>query len=258
MPVITLTTDFGNRDYYAGMLKGTMLTLLPGATIVDISNNIQPFNITEAAFVLKNSFYSFPEGSVHVICVNDQDDRQIKYIAATWKKHFFVGFDNGTLSMIFDEKPEAAVELAHPSQNGTTAFLWKNVFAKAACHLAQGRELSELGKPVTELAVKTGLTPAVHESLIKGNVIYVDSFNNLVVNITKDLFGKLQAGRNYTISFRREKITTISESYRDVPEGEMVCMFNSAGYLEIAINSGKASSLLGLNVGDAVLIDFET
>lgn len=258
MPVVTLTTDFGPRDYYAGMLKGTMLSLCPGLTVVDISHFIQPFNITEAAFVLKNAFPSFPEGTVHVVSVNDQDDRKVKYIAAEYRKHFFIGFDNGIFSMIFDRQPDALVEIARNEHNGSVAsFPWKEVFAKTACILARDKKISEAGKPLREMKVKTGLTPVVQESLIRGSIIYVDSFDNLVVNISKDLFGSVRRQRNYSISFRREKITTISQSYHDVPEGEMLCLFNSAGYLEIAINSGKASRLLGLNVGDTVLIDFE-
>ena len=257
MPIVTLTTDFGTKDYYAGMLKGTMLSLCGNLTIVDISHNIQPFNITEAAFVLKNAFSSFPEGTVHVVSVNDQDDRAVRYIAAEYLKHFFIGFDNGLFSMIFEKEPDAVVEIVHGQNGSVASFPWKNIFARAACALAQDKKISAIGKPAREILTKTGLTPVVQESLIRGSVIYVDSFHNLVVNVNKDLFGKIRKERNYTISFRREKITGISDSYHDVPEGEMLCLFNSAGYMEIAINSGKAGNLLGLNIGDTVQIDFE-
>ncbi|HXH19851.1 MAG TPA: SAM-dependent chlorinase/fluorinase [Chitinophagales bacterium] len=258
MPIVTLTTDFGTKDYFVGMLKGTMLRLCANLTIIDISHNIQPFNITEAAFVLKNSFSSFPDGTVHVVSVNDQDERTVRYIAAEYRKHFFIGFDNGILSMIFEKKPDAIVEISHEGQNGTMpSFPWKNVFAKAACRIAEEGKIADIGKPLNALLTKTGLTPVVQDSLIRGSIIYIDSFHNVVVNVSKELFESLRRDRNYTISFRREKITSISESYHDVPEGEKLCLFNSAGYLEIAINSGKASSLLGLNIGDTVLIDFE-
>jgi len=258
VPLVTLTTDFGTKDYYVGMLKGMMLKHLSNLTIIDISHNIQPFNITEAAFVLKNSWSSFPDGTVHLVSVNDEDERLVRYIAAGYRQHFFIGFDNGILSMVFDREPDTIVELARQGQNGSSAsFSWKNIFTKAACMLAQGKHISEIGKPLKELHKKTGLTPVVQDSLIRGSVIYVDSFHNVVVNINKELFGKVQNNRSYSISFRREKIKAISKSYHDVEEGELLCLFNSAGYLEIAINSGKASNLLGLNVGDTVQIDFE-
>jgi S-adenosylmethionine hydrolase len=258
VPIVTLTTDFGAKDYHVGMLKGAMLSLNESLTIVDISHYIQPFNVTEAAFVLKNSFYSFPKGTVHLVTVNNEDDRTAKYIAAAYHGYFFLGFDNGLFSMVFDSHPDAVVEVLHARQNGSAAsFPWKNVFAKAACALAKSGKLDEVGKPLKEIQSKIGLIPIVQESLIRGSIIYVDAFHNMVVNVSKDLFSKARRERNYTISFRREKISNISESYHDVEEGEMLCLFNSAGYLEIAVNSGKASNLLGLNVGDTVQIDFE-
>lgn len=258
MPIVTLITDFGAKDYYVGMLKGAMLNINERLTIVDISHYIQPFNITEAAFVLKNSFHSFPKGTVHLVTVNNEDDRTAKYIAAAYQGHFFLGFDNGLFSMVFDSQPDAVVEVLHAGQNGTAAsFPWKNVFAQAVCALAKSGKLEEVGKPLKEIQARTGLTPTVQESLIRGSIIYVDAFNNVIVNVSKDLFSKTRRERSYTISFRREKISNISESYHDVEEGEKLCLFNSAGYLEIAVNSGKASNLLGLNIGDTVQIEFE-
>ncbi len=258
MPIVTLTTDFGIKDYYVGMLKGAMLNINDRLAVVDISHYIQPFNITEAAFVLKNSFYSFPKGTVHLVTVNNEDDRTAKYIAAEYQGHFFLGFDNGLFSMVFDRQPDAVAEVIHAGQNGSAAsFPWKNIFAKAACALAKSGRLDDVGKPLKEIQTRTGLAPTVQESLIRGSIIYIDAFHNVIINVSKDLFSKTRRERSYTISFRREKISNISESYHDVEEGEMLCLFNSAGYLEIAINSGKASNLLGLNIGDTVLIDFE-
>lgn len=261
MPVVTLTTDFGSKDYFVGALKGELLKLYSNLTIVDVSHHIKPFNITEASFVLKNAYPSFPEGSVHVVTVNDQDDRIARYIAAEYEKHFFIGMDNGLFNMIFNHPPDGIAELPAFMMNGTlTTYPGKKIFAKAACELALGKKIGELGKPVAELTKRLGLEPVVQESLIRGTVIHIDSFQNVIVNITRELFSRVRGKRDFSISYRSkrtEAIDTISESYYDVPQGYRLCLFNSSGYLEIAIHCGEAGSLLGLKVGDYVQIDFQ-
>lgn len=261
MPIVTLTTDFGNRDFYAGALKGELLQAAPGLTVIDISHNIKPYSISEAAFVLKNAFTSFPEGTVHVVTVNDQDKRHIRFIAAEYEKHFFVGMDNGIFTMVFNNPPTDIVQLPAHGQNGIlTTYPSRKILAAAASKIATGTKLSDLGSPVTALNKRMGLEPVIQESLIRGTVIHVDSFQNVIVNITKDLFDRVRNNRNFSVSYRSkrsEAISAISENYFDVPPGERVCLFNSSGYLEIAINCGEASSLLGIKVGDYVLVDFE-
>lgn len=261
MPIVTLTTDLGNKDYYAGALKGELLQSAPGLTVIDISHNIKPYNISEAAFVLKNAFSSFPEGTVHVVTVNDLDERQIRFIAAEYEKQYFVGMDNGIFTMVFNTPPSDIVQLPGQSQNGVmTTYPSRKILAAAASKLASGAKLSDLGTPVTALNKRMGLEPVIQESLIRGTVIHVDSFQNVIVNITKDLFTRVRNNRNFSVSYRSkrsEAISEINESYFDVPAGERVCLFNSSGYLEIAINCGEASSLLGIKVGDYVLVDFE-
>jgi S-adenosylmethionine hydrolase len=261
VPVVTLTTDFGDKDYYAGALKGELLQAFPGITIVDISHNIKPYNISEAAFVLRNSYASFPAGTVHIVTVNDQDERNIRYIAAEYESQYFLGLDNGIFTMVFNGPPANIVEIPSHKQNGTlVTFPTKRIFSKAASQLCAGTPLAELGTALTSLNKRMGLEPVVQESLIRGTVIHVDSFQNVIVNVTKDLFTRVRNNRNFSVSYRSkrsEAISAINDSYYDVPQGERVCLFNSSGYLEIAINCGEASSLLGIKVGDYVLIDFE-
>ncbi len=262
MPIVTLTTDFGNKDHTAGALKGILLRQNESVRIVDITHNIKPFNIAEAAFVLKNAYTSFPEGTVHINTVNDEDIRVVRYIAARHNNHYFIGFDNGLFAMIFnDQEPETAIELTVPEQNGT-AFSqhWKNAFATTAAQLLSGQDISKLGRTITEIKRKVGVFPTIQESVLRGTVIYIDTFQNVIINVSKDVFKRVRQDRDFTIRYRNrtgETINSISESYHDVPQGESLCRFNSAGYLEIAINSGKASSLLGLKVGDYVQIDFQ-
>lgn len=261
MAVVTLTTDFGNKDYYVGSLKGELLKAFPGFTIVDISHHIKPYSITEAAFVLKNAFANFPQGTIHIVTVNDQDERGIRFVAAGYEQQFFIGLDNGIFNMLFSHAPEGIVELPSHGQNGTLAsYPGKKIFAAAAGQLAAGKQLTEIGIPITSLNQRMSLEPVVQESLIRGTVIHIDSFQNVIVNVTKDLFTQVRNNRRFSITHRSrhgENISAISESYFDVPQGEKLCLFNSSGYLEIAINCGEASSLLGIKTGDYISIDFE-
>lgn len=261
MPVVTLTTDFGDKDYYVGALKGELLKAFSGFTIIDISHHIKPYSITEAAFVLKNAHASFPAGTIHLVTVNDQDEREIRFIAAQYAQQYFIGLDNGLLNMVFSNPPDAIVELPSHKQNGTlTAFPGKKIFATAAGLLAAGTPLSATGVPITSLNQRLSLEPIVQDTLIRGTVVHVDSYQNVIVNVTKDLFSRVRNNRNFSITYRsrrKEVISVINENYHDVPRGERVCLFNSSGYLEIAINCGEASGLLGIKTGDYVSIEFE-
>ncbi|MEO6151011.1 MAG: SAM hydroxide adenosyltransferase, partial [Mucilaginibacter sp.] len=137
-------------------------------------------------------------------------------------------------------------------------FPLADIFVKAACHLAKGGDIEEIGLQVSEVEKKMNLQPVVEKNLIKGAVIYIDSFQNVITNVTKEFFNTVQQGRRFTLYFKRnETINNLSWHYNEVPEGEKLCLFGISDHLEIAINKGNASGLLGLNLGDSVIIDFE-
>lgn len=258
MPIITLTTDLGDKDIYQAALKGSILKLQPTVNIVDITHSISAFNVQQAAFVLKNSFYYFPDNTVHLIGIDTVYNDETRYLAIRYKKHFFVGADNGIFSLMFDTPPDEMVEINIMQDLKFLHFPLADIFVKAACHLAAGGELSKIGIPVTETEKKMTLQPIIEKNMIKGSVIYIDSFQNVITNITKEFFNRIQKGRNFTLYFKRnETIKRLSWHYNEVPEGEKLCLFGISDHLEIAINKGKASGLLGLNLGDSVIIDFE-
>jgi S-adenosylmethionine hydrolase len=257
MAIITLTTDLGYKDFYQAALKGSILTLLPNVNIIDITHNISAFNIPQAAFVLKNAFPYFPKGTVHLIGINSVFDEKTKYLAVNYKGHYFVGSDNGVFSLIFDEHPSEIVELSIMQDLKFLHFPLTDIFAKAACHLAAGGTMKEIGIPVDELEEKVHLQPVIEHNVIKGSVIYIDSFQNVITNISKDLFSKIQQNRDFMLYFRKnESISQLSWHYNEVPEGEKLCLFGISNYLEIAINKGNASGLLGLHLGDIVRVEF--
>jgi S-adenosyl-L-methionine hydrolase (adenosine-forming) len=258
MAIITLTTDLGDKDIYQAALKGSILKLLPTVTIVDITHSVAAFNVQQAAFILKNSYYYFPEGSVHLIGIDTVFNEQTRYLAVQYNNHFFIGADNGIFSLMFNDAPDEMVELNIMQDLKFLHFPLADIFVKAAVHMAKGGKLTEIGLPVNSIENKMNLQPVIEKNLIKGVVIYIDSFQNVITNITKEFFNRIQQGRQFTLYFKRnETITHLSWHYNEVPEGEKLCLFGISDHLEIAINKGNASGLLGLNLGDSVIIDFE-
>ena len=258
MAIITLTTDLGDKDIYQAALKGSIFKLLPSVNIVDITNSVPAYNIQQAAFILKNSYYYFPDGTVHLIGIDTVYNDYTRYLAIKHKNHYFVGSDNGIFSLIFDSVPEEIVEINIRQDLKFLHFPLADIFVKAACHLASGGKLTAIGIPVTGIEQKMNLQPVIEKSLIKGSVIYIDSFQNVITNITKEFFNTVQDGRHFTLSFKRnETISHLSWHYNEVPEGEKLCLFGISDHLEIAINKGNASGLLGLTLGDSIIIEFD-
>ena len=258
MAIITLTTDLGDKDIYQAALKGSILKLMPTVTIVDITHSVAAFNVQQAAFILKNSFHYFPEGTVHLIGIDTVYNDYTKYLAVKYRNHYFVGADNGIFSLMFMDDVEDMFEINIMQDLKFLHFPLADIFVKAACHLAQGGTLQQIGLPITTLEKKMNLQPVVEKNVIKGSVIYIDSFQNVITNITKEFFNSVQQGRRFVLNFKRnETINHLSWHYNEVPVGEKLCLFGISDHLEIAINKGNASGLLGLNLNDKVIIEFQ-
>jgi len=257
MPIITLTSDWGLKDHYTGAVKGTLLSQLPDAVILDITHEIDPFDLNQAAFVFRNSYRHFPEGTIHLIGINTEADPKTPHTVIFHRGYYFIGSDNGLFSLIFDEIPDQMVELEIMQDSDYFTFSTRDVFVKAAVLLARGAKMEELGKPRKTLLQKTSFVPVVDGNLIKGKVIYVDKYENAFVNITEEFFRKTVKGKKFSILLKSvsHPLTSISKSYRDVPEGEMVALFSTTGYLEIAINKGNAAGLLGLKPDTPIMIE---
>ncbi len=257
MAVITLTTDLGHKDFYQAALKGSLLSQLSGANIVDITHEIPAFNIPRAAFVLGNAYHYFPKGTVHIIGINTLFHEESKYIGMKYNDHYFVGADNGIFSLLLNgNEPQELYELNLMQDLRYLHFPLADILSKSACHIAKGGKLKEIGTSMQQLIEKVTLQPIFDKDMIRGNVIYVDAFGNAI--ISKDLFNKVQKGRHFVLYFKRnETITNLSWHYNEVGEGEKLCLFGISNYLEIAINKGNASQLLGLHDDDSNVIRIE-
>lgn len=276
MPLITLTTDFGLKDPYVGAVKGAIYSDLADVTIVDISHDVAPFHITEAAYIIKNSYYSFPKGTIHIIGIDAEHTPENKHIAMFMDGHYFVCADNGITSLLMDTfKPDKLVEI-NIHDHITSNFTVLDAFVKTACHIARGGTLELIGKPISQLKKLTGLQPTVNEkaNTINGMVIYIDNYGNAVTNITKELMKAVGKGRKFELRARSERMTTIHNHYSDFVDfskddskrdvdGKGLAIYNSAGYVELAtyksnpLTVGSASSLFGLKQHSPVHIKFD-
>ncbi|MEO0570784.1 MAG: SAM-dependent chlorinase/fluorinase [Bacteroidota bacterium] len=275
MAIITLTTDFGTKDHFVAAIKGRILSQVPETTIVDISHGISPFDVHECAYILKCTFSEFPKGSIHIIGLESEWSPENEHVLVLIEGHYFIGADNGILSIITSEiKPEKINRIALP-QMEPSPFPELEVFTKVACHLARGGKIEVVSKPLNQLKEVKVIAPRVSNNgaTMTGNVIYIDHYGNVVTSITKTLFEAYRNGRAFEVIARSHKLTTIFNTYSELIDFELpknqrkgasdfLALFNSAGHLELSIfksdlkTVGGASSLIGLKHQDIVTINF--
>lgn len=275
MAIITLTTDFGEKDHFAGATKGAIYSELPDVKIVDISHSVSPFNIPEAAYIIQNAYSSFPKGTIHIIGIDSEINPENKHIAIKLDDHYFICANNGIMSMICaDIVPEKIVEI-NIHDKIQTSFPVLDVFVKAACHIARGGTLEVIGKTIKDIKPIKNIVPYVNDdkTQIIGSVIYIDNYGNVITNIKRHFFETIQKGRAFEVSARNYKFKTIFSKYSDVvnfdtpeekrhDEGRKLMVFNSGGFLEIAVYKsnpktvGSASSLLGLSIMNTITVNF--
>ncbi|MFV8353387.1 SAM hydrolase/SAM-dependent halogenase family protein [Flavobacterium sp. XS2P14] len=274
MSIITLTSDYGLKDHFVGALKGKILSEYSEAVIIDISHEIDPFNTVEANYIIGASYSSFPKGTVHLVGVDMESNKENQHIVMQWNDHYFIAADNGILSMLSQKivpQKIVAITIHDRLPNEATDL---DVFVKVACHLAKGGLMNVIGREINTIKKVTNLQATLSDdgSSLKGNVIYIDHFGNVVTNISKKYFIEVAKGRPYEIVLKTKNIKTILPNYSAIAssdkypiksyEGEKLAIFNEAGFLEIAIfrsnpsKVGSANSLLGLNYRDIINIVF--
>ncbi|MEI9959133.1 MAG: SAM-dependent chlorinase/fluorinase [Ferruginibacter sp.] len=247
MPLLTLTSDIGQQDFLIGAIKGQLLQTNPAFSLIDITHSLSPFNYPQSAYVCRNAIKNFPAGSFHLILVNLFDEKPEHLLMAEHNGHFIGCADNGLLTMILEEVPQKTVALALDKNQHKNTLYCASVFARAFNELHNGKKIEDIGDAGVSIHVKNPLRPMLGNDYIEGQIIFIDNFENVIVNIHKDEFEEQRKERSFKIIFKRDEvIDKISDTYADVPEGEKLALFNAAGYLEIAINKGNAAGLLGL------------
>jgi len=275
MSIITLTTDYGNKDYSVSELKAKIYNEITDVRIVDVSHNISPFNLTEAAYIIKSAYRHFPKGSIHIIGIESDLTPENAHIAMKFDDNYFIGADNGIFSMIIgDFKADSMVEInIHKNYNYTITA--NDVFVKIATHISREGKLEVIGKKIDSIKEIKDIKPVVSNdnNQIIGSVIYIDNYGNVVTNITEKIFDKIAKSRPFTIYARNVKFDRIYNTYSDAidysiskdkreEDGKKIALFNNLGYLELSIYKsnpstvGSASTLFGLGYRDQISVHF--
>ena len=247
MALITLTSDIGRQDFLTGAVKGQLLQINPSFNIIDVSHELTPFNYPQAAYVCRNAIKNFPPNTLHIVIVNLFDKRPEHLLFIKHGDQYIGCADNGLITMILEETPDKIVALPLKISEQKNTLYCIRVFGQAYQKVLEGIPLEEIGDGNISIEVKNPLRPLLGPKFIEGQIIFIDNFENVIINITKDEFEEQRRGRSFKIVFKRDEIIDkISETYADVSESEKLALFNSANYLEISINKGNAAGLFGL------------
>ena len=257
MSIITLTTDWRNDDFYVGAIKGLIYSQCPNANIVDITHKIENYKSAHAAFILRGTFPHFPVGTIHLICTNSEVAEKHIPLCITYKGQYFIGCDMSAMKVMFLEQPEKVVVLS-PQKFANSTFPELTILAQAACMLANGASPDDIGIDTTDEYSILKLSPSCTSDSISGNVIYIDSYKNIITDISRDQFDSVCNGRRYEIVVKNEtyKITQISKTYSEVRTGELLALFNSLGLLEIAMRNAFLATLANIECNNPVLVKF--
>lgn len=263
--LITLTTDFGYADPFAGQIKGAILRRNSSARIIDLTHGIEPHNILGGAVTIRASYHYFPHGTVHMVVVDPGVGTQRKIITMKADDHVFIAPDNGALTLIMRDKNIQAVHRVanrslFPSEVSAT-FHGRDIMAPVAAALAGGMTLDQVGPAITmQECVQLDIPRTqLDENGITGRVISIDRFGNIRTTITSANISSYQPASFAGIFIGSHQINAISATYGDRPAGALLALIDSAGHLEIAVNRGNAAALTGCRIGDpvSVLMDRE-
>ena len=276
MPIVTLTTDFGHKDYSVSVIKGALIQQISNVRIIDISHEISPYNPSETAYILKNAFQSFPRGSIHIIGVESEWTPENSHLVMEFQEHYFISSDNGVLSLIKEDFIATKIVEINIHKKVISAFPVLDVFINVAAHIARNGKLEVIGKSVTKIKELTNIRPVINKdkNQILGSVIYIDNYGNLVTSIKESLFHDVGKSRGFTIFARNVKFKKIYKSYSQAinfklpkekreEDGKKIALFNTAGHLELAVYKsnpltvGGAGSLFGLGYRDPVTVQFD-
>jgi S-adenosyl-L-methionine hydrolase (adenosine-forming) len=247
LPLITLTSDIGNTDYLVSAIKARLMQVDPAFQLADISHEVAPFNYPQAAYLCRGALMNFPPQTFHLILFDLFEKKQVQLILAYYQDQYIICPDNGLLSLVLNGMPDMVIGVKPAQDQAINSIEIARSMGLIVHRIAAGEPVALLGQPDFAYEEKKYLRPAMDENVLEGQIIFIDRFENVVANIRKEDFDKFRRGRKFRIVFKRDEIIEhISNSYADVREGEKLALFNSAGYLEIAINKGNAAGLFGL------------
>jgi S-adenosylmethionine hydrolase len=262
-PIITLTTDFGTSDHYAGTMQGVILGIAPSAHIVDISHDVQPFEITDGAFTIAEAYPYFPKKTIHVVVVDPGVGSTRRPLLAEMGGQYFIAPDNGVLSMIFRREEargqvRGQAKVRHITNDRyflkplSRTFHGRDVFAPVAAHLASGVPPAKFGKRIEDHLRLTFQQPfRTGKHAWTGSILKVDRFGNLITNLHIDEFPNIKT-RAFGLNAGLQTVSRFALTFAECPPGEIFVLVGSSGYLEVATNQGSAAKALGCGAGSPV------
>jgi S-adenosylmethionine hydrolase len=260
--IIVLLTDFGDSSWYIGVMKAVILSIAPDARIIDLSHNVSSQDVREGAFILGNSYSYFPAGSVFVCVIDPGVGGERKNIIIETDEHYFVGPDNGILTPIFEDNRSIHVHQVVSDEyriagKGST-FLGRDLFAPVAAHISLGVDPASIGPELSTITTVPRSEPVVKEGVeIRGRIVYVDSFGNIITDISREILGSVFGdflGSGLKVVMGKRTVEGIKEYYGQEVPGRLMAVINSWGYLELAVNMGNAWEHLGANEKRSVSI----
>ena len=259
-PIITLTTDYGTSDHLAGVLKGVILRILPNATVVDINHHVAPFDVLDGALTIGTAYGFFPPRTVYVVVVDPGVGTARRPIIASAEQQYFVAPDNGVLSMVYDRDPGAIVRHVtaehHFLSPVSNTFHGRDVFAPVAAWLAKTFQTEAFGEEITDFVRFVLPRPKPAGTALKGVVLRVDAFGNLMTNFTaEDLPAAAVESGKIKLQVGGKAVERLAQNFAEGASGAPVAILGSSGYLEIAVNKGNAARVLGVNRGAEVTIE---
>jgi len=252
--LIALLTDFGEADYFVASMKGVILSINPRATIVDITHEIPPQDVWKGAFVLKQAYKWFPDGAIFVGVVDPGVGTGRKAIILKTRRYYFVGPDNGLLSLAAEEDGvEEAYEITASLPRVSTTFHGRDVFAPVAAYLSLGIPPRVLGVPIEDFAKFKIPEPELKDGVLIGEIIYIDRFGNIFTSIRDQIFKLFEYNNELCLEYRGRVLRVrFVPSYGYVARGEYALVINSEGYVELSLNGGSAADELGAKLRDVV------
>jgi S-adenosylmethionine hydrolase len=260
-PIITLTTDFGTNDHLVGAMKGVILNINPAARIVDINHHVAPFDILDGALAIANAYKYFPPRTIHVVVVDPGVGTERRPLLVSAEKQYFIAPDNGVLSMIFERESCIVrhITAEHYFLNPVSpTFHGRDVFSPTAAWLAKAWQAEAFGEEITDYVRFTMPKAKPAGQAVKGVVLRVDAFGNLMTNLTaEDVPATAAASGSIKLAVNGKEVRKMVRTFGDGNPGEPIAVFGSAGYLEIAVNRGSAARTLGANRGAEVTLDLD-
>lgn len=259
MPIITLCSDMSPADYQLGAIRGVLMQCDPSFQLVDLAHDIIPFQTSLAAYIVRGAARYYPANTTHIVMVDVYAKRPVRWLLTQFRNQYVVCPDNGLISHLMPNDLVQPTEISIPHDHDFNTIEYLAFVGETLHSLYQGTAWEKLGPQAWDFARHEPNQAIIGDHWIEAKVLHIDNFENVVFNITQEEFEQVKAGRDFQIQLHAHNvIKEISQHYTDVPPGEKLALFNSAGFLEIAINRGNAASLLGLHPPKSGQLDAAT